>query len=553
MNKENRDKTLFSFIYMTTNHLLNIKLNFLIMKNFKFNIAFLAMFAMIFTSCSKEETGDNLLNSETATLSFGAIVNGLEGTRAASKQSIGDMPACSDDDPAYVRVVLMQGGVAVVGSSGEPYRVNLAAGQIFTEEDELLELDPGTYTLDHFSVYNEDDELIWLAPRGGDLANFVDVSLPMNIELGAGVKKYVEVPVLCFDNRDVNEYGYLFFELNTNEAVEFCFFANYCDADGRHYSARYSLDVYLGTDASGTPLYSDVVSNTGVNEDGDFFASPVCIALPVSDDDEDYIYYELTLLDWEANYGDVDQNAPANRISGTLNNSDIEANFGAGDEVEYEHFRFGCGSDDGNGNGGNPDVDSDNDGIPDTVDKCPNTPGEEEFEGCPAPAGCDIDDPNADCDNDGVLNGVDECKLVPGTTENNGCPASTSDCIDESGTVLTFERTIDISGFPVGISPFYPLVLNGEQVGTITFNLTIGSNENLVVSVDMFDGSEANQFTDYTITTAELSLPTIDDDSLCETNIDANEFTITWDRENEEALNYPLEVIFRANVLISME
>lgn len=316
------------------------------MKNFKLNIAFLAMFAMIFTSCSKDEAGDPSFDSEKATLSFGAIVNGLDGTRAASKQSIGEMPACSDDDPAYVRIVLMQGGVAVVGSADEPYRVNLATGQIFTVEDELLELDPGTYTLDHFSVYNADDELIWLAPRGGALADFVDVSLPLNIEVGAGVKKYVEVPVLCFDNRNVNEYGYLFFELNTNEAVEFCFFANFCDEDGRHYSARYSLDVWLGTNASGTPLYSDLVNTTGVNDDGDFFASPLCIALPTNDDDADYIYYELTLLDWDANYGDVDQNAAANRITGTLSRADIEANFGAGNQVEYEHLRFGCGDDD---------------------------------------------------------------------------------------------------------------------------------------------------------------------------------------------------------------
>lgn len=538
------------------------------MKNFKLNIAFLAMFVMIFTSCSKEEAVPSL-DSQKATLSFGAIVKGLEENRAASKQSIDEMPACSDDDPAYVRIVLMQGGVAVVGSASAPYRVNLATGQIFTVEDELLELDPGTYTLDHFSVYNADDELIWLAPRGGDLANLVDVSLPFNIELGAGVKKYVEVPVLCFDNRDVNEYGYLFFELNPTEAVEFCFFANYCDEDGRHYSARYSLDVWLGTDNTGTPLYSDLVNTTGTNEDGDFFASPLCIALPASDDDDDYIYYELTLLDWNENYGDVDQNAASSMITGTLSRAEIEANFGTGDEVEYEHVRFGCGDDE-------PVGDRDNDNVPDNIDACPDTPGPASNNGCPEDTECDETDPNLDCDEDGVLNrcdvdnpnydsfdcdndtiinSEDDCPTVAGVAGpagENGCPDTTNGCIDESGNVITFEQTVDVAGFPVGTDPFYQLEFNGEVVGTITFQLTIGENENLVVLVDMNEGSAGNG-ADYTVTTAELTLPEIDDESLCVTNIDANDFSITWDRENTEPLNYPLEVVFKANVLISME
>src|SRR5690606_36867399 len=120
------------------------------------------------------------------------------------------------------------------------------------EEDEALELTPGNYTLNHFSVYDADGYLLWLAPRGGALAAFVDNSLPLNIELGAGVKKYVDVSVLCYDDRDVNLYGYQFFELDINEAFEFCFFTNYCTPEGRHYPARYAVDISI----DGTSLYS---------------------------------------------------------------------------------------------------------------------------------------------------------------------------------------------------------------------------------------------------------------------------------------------------------
>lgn len=297
----------------------------------------MAVFSMIFSSCSKDEPQTD--TTEKATLSFSAVVNDLMA-KGNTKQALADIPACSDDDPAYVRVVLKMGDEEIVGTSDDPYRIDLVAGQLFTKEDPALELDPGTYSLDHFAVYNATDDLIWIAPRlGSDLAAFVDGALPLSINLGAGVKKYVDVPVLCFDDRDVNEYGYLFFELDATRAYEFCFFANYCDDDGRHFTANYSLNVWLGTDNTGAVLYSGLEPVTGINDDGDYFASPLCIALPVNDNpDEDYIYYEMTLLDWPDNYGSVTPIV----LSGTLSRSDIEANFGPDNQVEYEHLRFNC-------------------------------------------------------------------------------------------------------------------------------------------------------------------------------------------------------------------
>ena len=305
----------------------------------KINLCFvsLAMVFMIFTSCTKDDP--EVATSEKASLSFGALVNDLV-TKAATKQTVADLPACTDDTPAYVRIVLMQGETAIIGSEAEPYRIDLVSGQLFTEEDPALELDPGAYSLDHFSVYNADDELIWLAPRiGSDLADFVDVTLPISINLGAGVKKYVDVPVLCFDDRDVNEYGYLFFELDAVRAYEFCFFANYCDDDGRHYSANYTLNVWLGTDSTGTPLYTGLAPEKGVDNNGDFYTSPVCLALPYNEvADEDYVYYQITLADWDDNYG----TATPITLDGILSRSDIEANFGPDMTVDYEHIRFNC-------------------------------------------------------------------------------------------------------------------------------------------------------------------------------------------------------------------
>lgn len=423
------------------------------MKNFKNYIAFLAVFALLFTSCSKEETGTKDLESENATLSFGAIVNDLSNRAAASKQATGDFPACSEDDPFYVEIILMQGDEEVVGTAGDPYRVNLAVGQVFTVEDPALELDPGNYTLDHFAVYNEGGDLIWLAPRNGSaMGGNVDHALPLAIDLRAGVKKYVDVSVLCFDDREVNQYGYLFFELDMNSALEFCFFANYCDENGRHYTASYSVNIWEGTSANGTPLYTGVTNTTGQYENGDFYASPLCFALPDNDDvDEDYLYYEVTLMNWEENYGTV---AAGNTITGTLSKQDIMENFRDNDEVEYEHLKFGCGDDGNGGNGGNggtPPEDSDRDGLPDTEDNCPNEAGPADNGGCPVVVtdtdGDGIPDtedqcPNeegpasnngcpvtvVDSDGDGISDGEDSCPLVTGPASNNGCPEEVDPC-----------------------------------------------------------------------------------------------------------------------------
>jgi hypothetical protein len=356
------------------------------MRNFKLYLSFVAVFAMLFTSCSKDEAGINP-DSDKATLSFGAIVSDLVNNRAATKQAVSDLPTCTDDTPSYVEIVLSMGDDDVVGSEGNPYRVDLVAGEIFTVEDPALELEPGNYSLDHFSVHNSDGEVIWLSPRSGSaLAAYVDNALPIAIDLRAGVKKYVDVPVLCFDDRDVNEYGYLFFELDTNIALTYCFFANYCDDDGRHYPARYSVSIWSGTSTDGVVLYEGVVNEVGVHDNGDSYASPLCFALPDNDNmDEDYLYYEVTLLDWaeaDGGYGDVDTEV----ISGTLSKADIVANFDGDDDVEYHHLRF-CGDNDpGNGNGG--ETDSDGDGVPDAIDECPNVPGPASNNGCPIESDC---------------------------------------------------------------------------------------------------------------------------------------------------------------------
>ncbi len=56
--------------------------------------------------------------------------------------------------------------------------------------------------------------------------------------------------------------------------------------------------------------------------------------------------------------------------------------------------------------------DSDGDGVEDSVDKCPETPGPKENAGCPWP----------DSDGDGLTDDADKCPFEKGPKENAGCP-----------------------------------------------------------------------------------------------------------------------------------
>ncbi|MDT0644956.1 hypothetical protein RM553_19140, partial [Zunongwangia sp. F363] len=306
--------------------------------------------AVLIVSCSKDEKPvlDNLDNVEVAVVHLGPVLNNFNHHQ--TRQALEAIPDCSEEAPGYAQISL------TYGEDETPVEVIVEIFEdengLFTAYDEALKIpvpagsNTVSVTLNEFFVWtnldNAPGEIIWAAPKSGsDYENFVKNPLPFSWDLSVGSKTYIDVEVLCFDNRLVNLYGYQFFDITPKLIKELCFFANYCSDQGRHYTASYSLDLYYGTDANGTALYTGEIPVTG--EEEDFYADPLCLAIPEPQndetDDEPYLFYEATLLDWEDNYGNADEQS----VTGTLSWNEIEALLNDdGETNEYFHLFINC-------------------------------------------------------------------------------------------------------------------------------------------------------------------------------------------------------------------
>jgi hypothetical protein len=341
------------------------------MKNSIFTTLMLCVLFTLF-SCSKDDEIVNEPAQGKTTLSFAAVLNDLLPGREAEKQQLANIPQCSEEAPAFVEVVVTHEEVPVAGTFLQPLRLTVqqdSQGVYFTEETAELELEANVYSLEYFRVLDENLEVIWIAPReeAGEInfAGMVDSPLPLEIDLRAGTKKYVNVDVICYDDRLVNLYGYLFFDLQTNEAIKFCIFGNYCEENGRHLDAvSYLVSVwnFSGNDAApkGTVLYEALENAVYVEDDFEnqvsvTYATPLCIALPDTPGQDQY-YFEISL----AGFGEP--NTLIRR--GVITDDDVRSLYDGDNNVDYYHFREGnCNLEDSPNlfeevTGGDPTVES---------------------------------------------------------------------------------------------------------------------------------------------------------------------------------------------------
>lgn len=397
------------------------------MRNFKLSMGMLVLFALLMTSCSKEDnpSSDPTDSGNAVSLKFGALLNDL-ANRAASNADFSGIPDCSDAAPATAELEISYPGQSEESKGTIVVDILHDDSGYFTDYSGDLKIpvsDGGsvTVTLESFLVYDASHTLIWAAPVGdGEFTGYVDQALPFDFEVRDGTKPYISVDVLCFDRRMVNEYGYPFFDIIPNMGTTLCFFANYCD--GRHYVANYSLDVQYWTGTEWIDIYSDespMLNNTNHSAD------PLCLLIPDSpleDSSMNYLRYRVTPLSWDGYYGSIDE-TPTGWIE--LSWDDVEKTFNDDGSSEYIHLFLGCDIPTDDCQGLPTPGDRDGDCVPDEDDDCPDTYGTQ-------PNGCMPDDDciGEDPDGDGVLGDCDACKDVAGPADNNGCPLN--DCVADS-------------------------------------------------------------------------------------------------------------------------
>lgn len=427
------------------------------MKNFKNYLAYMAICLLVFSSCSKDEAtgGDVDVTNDVAALYLGPVLE--EFGNEFNRQQEQDVPECSTDDPAYAQIKL------TYGESNTPVEVIvdiLVDDQgLFTAYDEALEIPvtSGTsvsVTLNEFVVWNDDGGSpgipIWVAPKSGsDYAQFVSDPLSNTFNLRAGSKNYINVDVLCYDDRDVNLYGYQFFDITPTALTEFCVFANFCiTPNGRDYVANYSMDLYSysGTEPEANPitdqglytaLYTDESPVTG-EDGGAFYADPLCVAIPKGSDengDVPYIYYVITLEDWPDYYGEAANVSQSGYLTWNQIKELLDKD-GNDDTVDYLHFFLNCPG------GGDPtcEIDTDQDGVPDCDDICPGFDDNVDTDEDGVPDGCDEcpeGDDDLDTDQDGYADACDNCPQASNQdqadSDGDGVGDACDECVDEFG------------------------------------------------------------------------------------------------------------------------
>ena len=407
------------------------------MKKLNYCWSFIAIVALLFTSCSQEESGAVVSDQETYQLQFGTLLNDFE---KQSKVHLTDPTVCRDADPSYVLVGVEDSNGIYIGTGGgttEPslFRVEIQNnnGSWETSYSEDLALPAGDYSLEYFIVYSADGQVLWVAPReGGVYASSVGNPLPQDITLAPGTKPYINVDVLCFNPRDEEAFGYVFFDINLIEVENnYCIFVNFCyDGTGREYPALFRVDVWADA-YGGSDVVVDGEMNSVSGTGNSFAATVLCLPLPPLGEGEVY-YARVTVLSAGAYIADgsdvfefeIDQDNIDDQLDLT---------------PRYRHIRINCGGNPGGGddctsNGG----DADGDGICDDVDDCINGVGV----GCPG-GGDDCIDNGGDADEDGICDNEDDCVNGVGP----GCNPGGGDC-DETAYMQGDLRFSEIEGGP---------------------------------------------------------------------------------------------------------
>lgn len=182
--------------------------------------------ALIFASCSKDnqKTVVQPTPDESTSIEFK-----IEPTGFDLKSE--NVPECSDLSMDYVKFVLRDATGAEVEYKTLIYTVN---EEYLTQ---VLKLDPGTYFVTSFLVFNDngtpgdesDDIIIRAAPEiGSEYWDLMEFQLDLEFTVDAFFKKQIEIDVLCFEELFFQEFGFTWFNFHDVKIEYQCFFGDIC-------------------------------------------------------------------------------------------------------------------------------------------------------------------------------------------------------------------------------------------------------------------------------------------------------------------------------------
>ena len=243
--------------------------------------AFLAFTIMFMFSCQQEEVNVAPSGVEFV-LSPGMV--GDEGARVKDVPTV-DEGMCSLEYGDYAKVVI----------DGEEYTIDIKQwGSNY--KTNLIELDPGmAHYVTSFVVYQEveegDDVAIFATPmENSDFGKFVNKPIPEGgLEIWVEEYKKVQhgIEVLCVEEFDAPDFGFVFWDIDLKATKQLCIFVNYCEPEIGHKVATLAAEVFPNAEQTTDDdlIYKKVYADGDYNSE-DESNELLCLRLPYNPDPE---------------------------------------------------------------------------------------------------------------------------------------------------------------------------------------------------------------------------------------------------------------------------
>jgi hypothetical protein len=212
------------------------------MKNLLKNLNYLFLgFVLVFMySCQDEEAAPEEQGGVEFILAGHRVddvkMNGLSAKSGDEK----DAEACDMALAAY----------AVLELAGETYTIDMQAWGDGYKTD-LIELDPGSYQVTSFQLYDGDDNPLYATPMAdSEFGPFVSQSLPFDVTVENYRKIEYDLEVLCIEEFTPPQFGFVFWNVDIKQTKNLCVFANFCEPDAGHEVASLEAFIYPNENAT---------------------------------------------------------------------------------------------------------------------------------------------------------------------------------------------------------------------------------------------------------------------------------------------------------------